>query len=320
MTDQSTFEATLERRLIARVARADRPFDAAAIARTAIVAAPPRTARLGGSIALRPAIGWLVVLGLLVLVAAVAIAGVLALPRLDPTLLAVGGSDGLRIQAIDGRDARHIGDGPYFQPRWSPDGEYVAVTALTDEDANHLHVYRADGTLVMDQTGVYGELEWSPARYDLLVQDVATSALNVISVEAGAVRAVLQPNARLPSTFSWAPDGSRIVVAALPAEGGALVPAWILDPTGLEPPVRFGTTDALGLHGPRWSPDGLRIAAIERCPNGDCIRIRDAASGQRRAEVNSLASPSGLAWHQTGHGWPSIPAATSSSPAPTSSR
>lgn len=303
MTEQSIFERTLERRLLARASHADRPFEASAVARQAIATAPRRAFRLPRLGMIRPAVGWLVILGLLVIAALAGIAGSSGVlpPPAGASLLAVGSSDGLALMDRDGAGGvQPFGDGPAFQPRWSLDGAYVAVTALTDEDPNHLLVYRADGTLVADLAGVGAELEWSPKRYDLAFQEVATNALRVLSVEAGAIRAVQQPGSDLASGFSWAPDGRRIVAASAPAENGELGPAWIIDVGGPGPAAQFGAGDASGLYDPRWSPDGARIAAVERCPTSDCIRIRDAASGQRRAEVNALDSPSGLAWSPDG--------------------
>jgi Tol biopolymer transport system component len=300
MTDQANFERALERRLVVRATRADRPFDATVVARAAIEAAPRRPGLFGGSIRVLPAVGWLILVGLLALVGAVAIGGVHAPPRPDLIVVAVGQHDGLRIQA-NGRDALHIGDGPYFQPRWSHDGELVAATALTDRDANHLLVYRSDGSYVTDRVGVTGEIEWSPTGHQIAIQSISSNDIGVLSVGEGTVILPMMPDdLDFAAGFSWSPDGRRIVVASRAAEDGTLGPAWILDATGRLPAARFGTEDASGLREPRWSPDGTRIASVERCPNGDCIRIRDAASGQRRSEIMALASPSRLDWSPDG--------------------
>jgi len=110
MTDQSTFEAALERRLLARVARADQAFDAAAVARAAIEATPRRAPLFRPSFRLRPLVGWAVIAGLLAVVTAVVVGGVLT-PRPDPLVLAVGRSDGCRIVFGDDRDSVRLGAG-----------------------------------------------------------------------------------------------------------------------------------------------------------------------------------------------------------------
>jgi hypothetical protein len=87
MTDRLNFETRLEERLRARAALASRPFDAAAIARQAVVVSARR--RRIGSLAwpsMRPAFGWLILALLLAIAVLGAIVGVGALLRERPPL------------------------------------------------------------------------------------------------------------------------------------------------------------------------------------------------------------------------------------------
>lgn len=319
MTDQTdATERALQRRLTARAAIATRPFDAAAIARTAITTAPPRRLRWNGALPMRASLAWLVLLALLV--AAVAGGALLAgaLLRtpapLPSSLLAIGRSEGFFLANADGSDPRVVAnDGPYFVPQWSADGTMVATTAVIGDEGNMLTVFAAGGSLVVRIPGVT-DLRWSPVAGALAISAFPEPRLQVVSPapdpgggDAPNVLSLsLPPGARRIVGFDWAPDGRRLAVAiVLGADPEAAPTLWLV-------PADGGPAEAVqrdGRHAssfPEWSPDGRRIAVTTpgRCDGTkDCpsiVRILDATSGQRRAEVENVWSPATVRWSPDG--------------------
>lgn len=305
MREPSGFEASFERRLRARASLASRPFDASEVAHAAIATGAARRT-LTWSSTLRPSVAWLVLVGLL----AVAAAGIVAIGGLPRTaadlqpVLAIGRSDGLYIARADGTAAHRIlDDGPFFQPRWSTDGKYIAVTALTDVDANHLIVVRPDGTVVADAVSVF-EYRWSPVRNVVAMHALLTNEIRVLSVDDDRSVALPLPDGDVAlHSLDWAPDGRRIVVSVGPADGSTPKALWLLNLDGGRP-VRFTTASEEPADLPAWAPDGSRIAMVtERCFGATCrpeIRVLDSDTGQRRADVQNVVQPGRPAWSPDG--------------------
>lgn len=317
MTDQhDALERRLERRLLARASHASRPVDAAAIARTAIASASPRGLHWNGALPMRASLAWVVVLTLLV--AAVAggallVGALLRTPApLPPSLLAIGSSGGFFLANADGSDPRRIAnDGPYFVPQWSADGTMVATTAVIGDEGNMLAVFAADGSSVARIPGIT-DLRWSPVAGALAISAFPEPRLQVLSPgprpgsgAAEVVALALPPGARRILGLDWAPDGRRLAVAIVTgADPDARPTLWFV-------PADGGPAEAVPGDGrraassPAWSPDGHRIAVItDRCDgSGDCssmVRILDAASGVRRAEVEGLWEPAAIRWSPDG--------------------
>jgi Tol biopolymer transport system component len=308
----------LERRIGARAAIATRPFDAAAIARTAIATAPPRRLLWNGALPMRASLAWLVLLTLLV--AAVAggalLAGALLRTPAPPpsALLAIGRSEGFFLANADGSDPRVVAsDGPYFVPHWSADGTLVATTAVIGDEGNMLNVFTAGGSLVARIPGVT-DLRWSPVAGALAISAFPEPRLQVVSPAAdpgggdtsNVLSLSLPPDARRIVGFDWAPDGRRLAVAiVLGADPDAEPTLWLV-------PTDGGPAEAIPGDGrrassfPAWSPDGRRIAVTspDRCDGTtDCpsiVRILDAQRGQRREEVENVWSPATVRWSPDG--------------------
>jgi Tol biopolymer transport system component len=121
-----------------------------------------------------------------------------------------------------------------------------------------------------------------------------------------ALTLTLPPGARRIVGFDWAPDGRKLAVAiVLGVDPEAAPTLWLV-------PADGGPAEAVPGDGrraasfPEWSPDGSRIAFItpDRCDAAtDCpsiVRILDAASGVRRAEVENLWAPATVRWSPDG--------------------
>jgi dipeptidyl aminopeptidase/acylaminoacyl peptidase len=72
---------------------------------------------------------------------------------------------------------------------------------------------------------------------------------------------------------------------------------WLLSVDGRQ---RRPLTDSGSASGPAWSPDGSRIAFIERGGNGPQVRVRYLESGEQATLTQLTAAPSSLAWSPDG--------------------
>ena len=237
MTDAPDFEARLEHRLRAQASLATRPFDAHAIARMASSTSGSPLVRLA-SPQIRNWLAWFVPAALLALLAgALILAGPGRNDLRSGGLLAIGRSDGLYLATADGSKERPIrDDGPYFQPAWSSDGSYFAVTAVTDADANDLLVFRSDGALVHEQAGVF-DFRWLPGVHQLAITG-AQPHLAVIGLDGGLPRDLVLPSGtEVVGAFDWAPDGATIVVGLTGALGHESGELWSISSRG-DPPRR----------------------------------------------------------------------------------
>lgn len=316
MTDQiDPFERAIERRLRARASLASRPVDAASVARAAIATAPPRRLPWKGALPMRASLAWVVILTVLVATVAggaMLVGALLRAPALPPpSLLAIGSGDGFFIARADGSAPRQIAnDGPYFVPQWSSDGTMAATTAVIGDEGNMLTVFAADGSRVARIPGVT-DLRWSPATHALAITTFPEPRLLVVAPGQGfgeggqSLSLSLPPGTQRIVGFDWAPDGRRLAVAIVTGADPEAPTLWTV-------PADGGPAEAVPGDGrtvasfPAWSPDGRSIAVTtDRCDgSGVCppsmVRILDAASGVRRAEVESLWRPGQVHWSPDG--------------------
>jgi len=317
MTDQlDALERMLERRITARASVASRPVDAAAIARAAIATTPPRRLFGNGVLPMRASFAWVVVLTLLVAAVAggaVLVGALLRAPAPPLSLLAIGSSGGFLFANADGSDPRQVtNDGPYFVPQWSADGTMVATTAVIGDEGNMLTIFGADGARLARIPGVT-DLRWSPVADALAISGFPEPWLQVLSPGRGSsgeaaagVRSLsLPPQSRRILGFDWAPDGRRLAVAIVTGADPDARPTLWLVPADGGPAEAVPGDGRLPTSFPAWSPDGHRIAVMtDRCDGDrDCpsiVRILDADTGVRRAEVEQVWEPATVRWSPDG--------------------
>ena len=259
---------------------------------------------------------YLAIAALLALAAftALLVAGALRPAPSEPTgVLAITDPAGLDFAAWNGSDRRPIvTDGPAFNPAWSWDGSRLAIFQVTDEDPNLLRVLTPDGSVAFEMLGVF-QLRWQKAGASIAIAD-PSNRIRVVSPAGEPGPPLIQPSPQYSGLgFDWSPDGLRIVMATCAncdvtgSTGPPVFQLWFIDPS-IGPPTRLVGERADraedGGHSPVWSPDGRSIAyVVPGCPDGTCagsIRIVDAATGERRAEIEDLRGPADPAWSPDG--------------------
>lgn len=215
----------------------------------------------------RAAVGGLVALGLLALLAV--LAALLGATRERPLgngslVLAVAGE--LRAIDLDTGETRTIptpGDTPTRVSR-SPDGRQIAYWKV-DPTGDQLMVIRSDGT---DRRRVAGELPvkaadniavWSPdsRRLAAEVESDGASRILVVDVETGGAHFITSPSVGAHWPL-WSPDGGRIAFGQEGADGSTVLAIVRADGTGdSQVVVRDPAHPVDGANS--WSSDGLWI-------------------------------------------------------------
>jgi Tol biopolymer transport system component len=176
--------------------------------------------------------------------------------------------------------------GSEWQPRWSPDGEYLAYvseqpTLSSDEPTPvpenakdiptrpEVWVVRANGTdkyLFMGFTdgGAYNP-RWSPTgdRIAFLYEPISnTHRIMVKSFRIGAAAVTLNRQLVTALDLEWQPDGQGIIAAVQGLQGTAENVLWrfSVDPPAQEATPVLPNTGLLYLDYPRYSPDGRWLA------------------------------------------------------------
>lgn len=198
----------------------------------------------------------------------------------------------------------------YYQyPTWSRDGSQLAFMGLSlDGEQTESKVMVAD----MDDDSVneiYTSesehpiyLNWSPDNANLSFISTTVSGQNMIlqSVPSdGGERTILDTGS--PYYWSWAPDGSVMIVHA----GGAAASApqhlaFLSVDAAAETVTEQGLDSTPGaFQAPAWSPDGSRIALARTSEEKNEIVVTDAA-GQNPQTVGTFANRTAFAWSSDG--------------------
>ena len=200
------------------------------------------------------------------------------------------------LSAVDGsRDVQLTrGDDDAWQPRWSPDGRWIAFKSTRGGEETNLWLIRPDGGEALRLTDLEQEIgpyAWSPRGGEIafLLEDPKSDAaleaerLEVdpevvdtgyryrhlwrLAVDSAAAERPepqrVTAGERHVASFDWAPDGSRFVVSWQPTPRTedwrrtdiAMVPAAGGE---LEPLVEHPGMD----ENPRFSPDGTTVAFV----------------------------------------------------------
>ncbi|HEX6844381.1 MAG TPA: S9 family peptidase [Actinomycetota bacterium] len=209
----------------------------------------------------------------------------------------------IELVAVDGSTApRQVTSGAHrdAEPRWSPDGRWLAYTSARGEDPAQLWVLPADGPgeprRLTDRDEAVQQIAWAPDGTRLVfvarVRDAAYAEedqskreprrirrllsrldnegwivdrprhLFVVAVGDGEVRQLTDGDAE-DTAPAWSPDGATIAFASARHEDWDLdwvTDLYLVDAEGGAP--RRLTGGDGGCANPAWSPDGTRLAYL----------------------------------------------------------
>ncbi len=189
-----------------------------------------------------------------------------------------------------------IGPGAY--PQWSPNGRqllssYQGTPVIMNTDGTGVHQVSLSG-------GIIAGANWSPdgSRISVAMRPVPGSVTMFVVDTNGANLRQISFGASYDQQPEWAPSGDRIVFSRGLAFDGGL---WIARTDGsgeslLTPGTNFG---------PRWSPDGSRIAFMAPDSTaplgayGTRVMLMNADGSNR----HSLTSFPGAGQYTAGLGW-----------------
>ncbi len=240
----------------------------------------------------------------------------------------------------DGRENFQLtfGDKSSTNPKWSPDGNWIAFTSNRKENRNNLYLLRASGGEAEPLTDVksgVADFEWSPdgrsiaytmadpkteeeekndkAKNDFrwVDENVKMARLYVLPVQKDAAgkrepRRLTAENYNVGG-FDWSPDGRAIVFShskSPTANDWTTSDVSVVD-VGTAKVTVFANTPAAEMS-PVFSPDGKSIAVVvsdnpPRWAQSGLIQVYPAAGGQPRALAASYdAQPNVAGWSADG--------------------
>jgi dipeptidyl aminopeptidase/acylaminoacyl peptidase len=200
----------------------------------------------------------------------------------------LGGQVQLHVAEVSDGPARKLTSfqGAVSSPRWSPDGDSVAVLVIEGEGAEHA---KGPTGPASRETGVVQESH--------LVRRVA-----LVSVKDGSHRLV-SPEGLHVYEHAWSPDSAQLAITAAPPPGDANWWGAKLHAVELKSGrTRLLYTPRWQLAAPTWSPDGKHVAVIEglmsdQGSNGGDVYAVPVAGGKARNLTSGLkATATSLDW------------------------
>ena len=269
----------------------------------------------------RPSAGFPLVIGVIVLMVAVAAAGVFALTRSTSTSVAIpdplsdvqvttlglivfssdrDGNNEIYVMDASGsnlsRLTNHLASDTH--PSWSPDGQRIVFTS--DREGNQdIFVMNIDGSdqiNVSQDPGEDYDPVWSPDGTKILFTSERETGREVFVMNLnGSEQDRLSNNAgRQNSTAAWSPDGEKI---AFTSYQGDLNISTIQSNGAVEIVL---TDDPADDASPAWSPDGTKIAFHSwRDGNPEIYVMNSDGSEPERLTFDSAAD-FGATWSRDG--------------------
>lgn len=199
------------------------------------------------------------------------------------TIFATGETDAGELSRLDGKTGTLKlflnGISAEFAS-FSRDGKSVAYVSFPEGVLWKANI-DGSGRTQLSSPPIYPALpQWSPDGTKILfadLQDFEKPATYIVSSEGGEAPRKLMPNATSSNLdATWSSDGKRIAFHSLNSPGNEDIRVFELSTsrTTVLPGSR-------GFHSPRWSPDGLTVAALSR--EAPFLRLYDATAQRWRA-------------------------------------
>jgi len=172
-------------------------------------------------------------------------------------------------------------------PKWSPDGQTIALLNITES------------------ARAAGAVEAAAHETGEIAETYAEQRLVLVGVTAGATRTI-SPADTYVYEYDWAPDGGQFAVISAKGNGDNnwwLARLSVLDATGAMREI-FKPQTQIAV--PRWSPDGKQIAFIQGLMSdagstgGDIWSVPAAGGAARNLTPGRNGSPAWLQWQASG--------------------
>lgn len=241
---------------------------------------------------------------------------------LPPGWIAFGVLD-IRIIQTNGMGKRAIIEHervPYpTDPKWSPDGQWIAFTGVPESSDAQIFLVRPDGSDLRQLThtpGYKGSLDWSPDGQAIVYTQVTaigdllerewTVDLFVYQIKTFQIRQLTDTPGIAEHEPAYSPVGDILAFLSYEEEGlpffGKLMALDLASNT-----TRVLVETNLSIRYFAWSPDGSQIAIVAKGAEGDwdsCNEIyivNSDGSGLRQITATPAAHYSELSWYPGGN-------------------
>jgi Tol biopolymer transport system component len=185
--------------------------------------------------------------------------------------------------------------GVYDQPRVSPDGRTIALTARTASRSEiQLFDLERGSLATLPASGSESAQAWTPDGQSLVVTSETASATGIALADlTGGLRMLVSGGGVLLRNASLSPDGTRL---AYTRQAGSPLDILVLT-LDHPPPAPFVDSPAAE-HSPRFSPDGHWLAYVSDESGRSQVHIRRYPQGPRL--VVSVDGGQGPVWRRDG--------------------
>ncbi|MPZ90549.1 MAG: hypothetical protein GEU68_02800 [Actinobacteria bacterium] len=197
---------------------------------------------------------------------------------IDPGHVMVVNRDGTRLDQLT------TGEASFWDARWSPDGQQIAVTK-TDAGGARVYVMKADGSGLRRLVEIESAWpSWSPDGRLIAFGGSATGGepdgIYLVDVRTGETSLLVSAPETLNQTPAWSPDGKHIAFIRIKLDTGGQQTTtigsdlFVVDADGTNARALANTSGG-SVDSPTWSPDGQQVLFA---PSGTLLTV-DANGG-----------------------------------------
>jgi Tol biopolymer transport system component len=184
--------------------------------------------------------------------------------------------------------------GMYDQPRVSPDGRTIALTARTSQGGIQLFDLERGSLAKLPARGSESVLAWTPDGQSLVVTSEMASETGIALADlTGGLRMLVSGGGMLLRNASLSPDGTQL---AYTRQAGSPLDIFVL--THDHPPPAPFVNSPAAEHSPRFSPDGHWLAYVSDESGRPQVYIHRYPQGPRL--VVSVEGGQGPVWRRDG--------------------